>query len=420
MKRIILAGLFASLWLAAPAWAQRSQGLVFGLPTSDAIFDDSVVQEVRVRMSTRDWDTLKARYLENTYYPADFYWRDQVVRNVGIRSRGTGSRSPVKPHLRVAFGRYVSGQTFLGLSDVVLRNNTQDPSNMRERLSMELLQRLGMPASRESYARFYVNDEYMGVYTVVEMIDDKYVARRFPASDGYLFSYDYPATAAPYYFEDRGSDPATYVPLPFKPENHDADPQPEIVAQMIGAVNRSSDAVFTQAVSEYLNLTALIRHVAVETYLGDNDGFLGAWGMNNFYLYRLATSHAFTILPWDKSNAFLGGVRGSIWHGILDVPPEMQNVLMRRALARPELLALYLDTLLECARSTEEVDASGTGWLAREIERQYRDIHDLVWLDTKKPFTNAEFEQAVDDLRAFARDRGAFVRDAVAAARQGR
>ena len=142
--------------------------------------------------------------------------------------------------------------------------------------------------------------------------------------------------------------------------------------------------------------------------------------MNNLYLYRLPTSHAFTFLPWDKSNAFLGGARGSIWHGILDVPPAMQNVLIRRALARPGFLAIYLDTLLDCARTTEEVGSSGTGWLAGEIERQYRDIHDLVWLDTKKPFTNAEFEQAVDDLRAFARERGAFVRESVAAARQGR
>jgi hypothetical protein len=314
----------------------------------------------------------------------------------------------------------VTGQTFLGLTDVVLRNNTQDPSNMRERLSMALFDRLGVFASRESYARFYVNDEYMGLYTVVEMIDERFLARRFPASDGYLFSYDYPATAAPYYFEDRGSDPATYVPMPFKPENHDADPQPEVVAQMVAAVNRSSDAVFTQAVSEYLNLPALIRQVAIETYLGDNDGFLGAWGMNNLYLYRLATSHAFTFLPWDKSNAFLAGVRGSIWRGILDVPPEMQNVLVRRALARPEWLTLYLDTLVECARVTDEVDGSGTGWLTREIERQYHDIHDAVWLDTKKPFTNAEFEQAVEDLRDIARNRGAFLRASVAAARQGR
>ena len=420
MRHLILASLVVVLGLADPAIAQRSQAQVFGLPTSEALFDDTAVHDIHLRMSARDWDTLKAHYLENTYYPADFYWRDQVIRNVGIRSRGTGSRNPVKPHLRIAFGRYVSGQTFLGLSDVVLRNNTQDPSNMRERLSMALFQRLGVPASRESYTRLYVNDEYMGLYTIVEMIDDRYIARRFPAADGYLFSYDYPATAAPYYFEDRGDDPNTYVPLPFKPENHDTDPQPEVIAQMVLAVNRSSDAVFTQAASEYINLPMLIRQVAIETYLGDDDGFLGGWGMNNLYLYRLSTSHAFTFLPWDKSNAFLGGVRGSIWHGILDVPPAMQNVLIRRALARPEFLAIYLDTLLDCARTTEDTGGSVTGWLAGEIERQYHDIHDFVWLDTKKPFTNAEFEQAVDDLRAFARERGTFVRDSVAAARQGR
>src|SRR4051812_39349400 len=91
----------------------------------DAFFDDSVVHEIRLAINSRDWQALKDSYLENTYYPADLKWRDQTVRNVGIRSRGTGSRSPVKPGLRVDFDRYSTSQKFLGLKSVVLRNNTQ-------------------------------------------------------------------------------------------------------------------------------------------------------------------------------------------------------------------------------------------------------------------------------------------------------
>ena len=103
---------------------------------SDPFFDDTVLHEIRLAINSKDWHTLKSNYLANDYYPCDFKWGSHIVRNVGIRSRGTGSRSGVKPGLRVDFDRYTSNQKFLGLKSFVLRNNTQDQSNMHERLSM--------------------------------------------------------------------------------------------------------------------------------------------------------------------------------------------------------------------------------------------------------------------------------------------
>ena len=82
------------------------------LSGADALFDDTVVHEIRLSINSRDWEALRANPLEDTYYPADFRWRDDVVRNIGIRSRGTGSRSGLKPGLRVDFDRYATGQKF--------------------------------------------------------------------------------------------------------------------------------------------------------------------------------------------------------------------------------------------------------------------------------------------------------------------
>ena len=65
MRHRILVSIVAWLCLVSPANAQRSQAQVFGLPTSDALFDDASVHEIRLRMSARDWDTLKARYDPN-------------------------------------------------------------------------------------------------------------------------------------------------------------------------------------------------------------------------------------------------------------------------------------------------------------------------------------------------------------------
>jgi len=385
------------------------------LAHADAFFDDTVLHETRLVINSQDWQSLKDHYLDNTYYPCDFSWREHTVRNVGIRSRGTGSRSGVKPGLRVDFDRYTTDQKFLGLKSFVLRNNTQDASNMHERLSMLLFRRLGLLASREAHTKLYVNNTYAGLFTIVESIDKSFLTRTLGENDGYLYKYDYPADAQPYLFEDKGSDPASYVPLPFKPETHESDPRPEFIVQLVQAINQGT-ATFRSAIAEYLDMQKFLRHVAVEMFVADNDGFVGDYGMNNYYFYRFQDKKQFTFIAWDKSNAF-NSPTYSIFHNI-NVPSSQQNRLLGRALSYRDLYDYYLDTLMECAKSAYELTAGDTrGWLEREIEREYKQIRDAARSDPDKPYSNDDFERAVTDLTTFAQQRGDFVTREVAAAR---
>jgi spore coat protein CotH len=389
-------------------------------PPADAFFDDTVLHEVRLRINDRDWQTLKSDFLGNAYYPCDFQWRDQVVRNIGIRSRGTGSRSGTKPGLRVDFDRYTTGLRFLRLKSFVLRNNTQDASNLHERLSMLLFRKMGLPAPRQAHAKLYVNTEYVGLYTLVESVDKGFLQRVYGEDNGYLYDYDYPANAQPYYFEDRGSDPSQYVPLPFKPETHEDNPRPEFIVDLVQAINQTTTTGFRASIDPYLDLEKFLRHVAVETFITELDGFVGDYGMNNFFLHRFDNRKLFTMIPWDKSEAFKGDIRRSIFRNMTDVPSLRQNRLMSRVLAQPDLANLYLDLLIECVRLAAEPDtgsSGGPGWLEREVEREYQQIRAAALEDPVKPFTNAQFEQDVEGLRAFARERGNAVIEQVAQAR---
>ncbi len=381
--------------------------------SADAFFDDSVLQEVRFTINSKDWATLKENYLSNEYYPCDVTWRGQTVRNVGIRSRGTGSRSGIKPGLRVDFDRYTSGQRFLGLKSFVMRNNTQDMTNLHERLSMQLFRRMGAETSRETHAKMYVNDAYVGLFTVVESVDKDFLKRYFGEDSGYLYKYDYPADGTPYYFEDRGSDGAAYVPLPFKPETNETNPRPEVIAQWVQAVNQSSTAAFQGAVGEYIDFQKFIRHVAVEVFIGDYDGFIGNYGINNFYVYRFDNQKRFQMIPWDKSEAFKAGPESSIFHNLNDVGEAQRNRLFTRILSYPELYSLYLDTLTQIANST-----TAGNWLENEVQREYQQVRDAARADTSKPYSNDDFENAVQGLLNFVRARSAQVLAQVAAARR--
>ena len=385
-------------------------GVRAATPAVAEFFDDSQVQTIDFTINSRDWQSLKDHYLDNDYYPCDFKWRDQVVRNVGIRSRGTGSRSGAKPGLRVDFDRFTTKQTFLGtLKSFILRNQTQDASNMHERIGMLLYQRLGVPAVRETYARVYVNNTYSGLYTIVESPDKAYLDRIYGDKDGHLYKYDYNAGDSPWFFQSIGDDPAQYVPHPFKPETHEDDPQPEFVRNFIRIASTDSDAVWRSNLASYIDWENFAKHIAVEAFIADQDGFNGDYGVNNFYWYRWTNKNLFSWIAWDKSEAFKSAPTQNVFHNVLEGDPARRNRLSARAMTLDDVRNMYLDALLALAASAGERDPAAPddtrGWMEREIDRDYQQIRDLVYADSEKPFTNEEFEQAVESLRTFARIR---------------
>ena len=141
--------------------------------------------------------------------------------------------------------------------------------------------------------------------------------------------------------------------------------------------------------------------MASEVFLADQDGFLGNWGMNNFFLYRPEFSNQFRLIVWDKSQAFVDGPAYPIWHNITDVPEANRNRLMSRALEyrRSPRRCIWTrcsrpDGRRARCRSTR-CPAIMRGWLEREIDRAYALIAPSVLADTLKPYTNEEFS-AVD------------------------
>ena len=405
---VVLFMLLGLVSVARPAAAQAP------LPTEIDPFDDSIVHDIRLTINPRDWAELKANFQLNLYYPAHITWNGVTVQNVGIRSRGAASRSGTKPGIRVDFNRYDPATRFLGLKSIVLRNNTQDPSNVHERLAMKVFAWMGFPASREAHARLYVNGGYAGLYTVVEAVDKNFLARHFGQDNGYLYGYDWPLDGSSYFFEYKGPDPALYTPQLFHPETHEIDPNPGPLVDFIRAVNETPDRDFLRVVGQYLDLPRFMKYVAVENFLAETDGIVGTYvGMNNFYLYRFENSNLFTFIPWDKSEAFTGGPEYPIWHYVYDVPTWMRNRLMERAVAFSELRAVYLNTLLECTRLTVGTNLAGEpsgGWLEAEVVREYQQVRSAALADAFKPFSNEAFEDAIQHLLAFARTRGEFVK----------
>ena len=397
--RILLAvvGMSLAMLHATPAAAQ----------SPDELFDPNVLQELRLTINSRDLRDLRTNYGNDTYFSADLQWRNIRVRNAGVRSRGGASRNGIKLGLRVDFNRYVGGQKFLGLKSIVLKNLWQDGSMMHERLAMSFFARMGQPASRESFCRLYINNEFQGLYVIVESVDNNYLARTIGEDSGYLYSYQ---KQGPFYGEYLGEDLDAYKLL-FEAQNHEKEGNTKLylpIHDWLRQVNEREDGVWRERVEEYVDLQQFMTHVAIEVFLAENDGVLGAEGMNNFYLYRFADSKKHRLLPWDKDNSFL-----VVDYSIFQRADE--NVLFRRAFAFADLRELYFQVLESAARSAAEDD-----WLESEVERLAEQITATVEQDTRKPFSTDAYFESVEFLKQFARQRSKFVLDQVRDARRRR
>ena len=410
VRRVAIGALLIGLVAALPAAAQPRAGAVDAPAlTSDALFDQTAVRDLRLTMKASDWDTLVEHYLEDTYYRADLEWQGQVVPIVGVRSRGSGSRNPYKPGLKIDVARYVD-QKFLGLKSLVLANAVQDPSMLKQRASMQFFARMGVPAPRVTHVRVFVNDVYLGLYMLMEPIDKTFLARAFGTdengtvlSNGYLYEY---AWKDGYGFQYLGADLQLYAEL-FEAKTRET----ESPAQLYGPLedlfrdfNEAPDADFVRAVGEHLDLAKFVRFIAVENFLADRDSLLGHWGANNFYYYRFLGARPAELIAWDKDLAF--------WAADYDIfQGTHDNVLASRLLAVPAFYRLYLETLMSCAAaaSAPVSEDADTGWLEAEVRKQIDQIHAAGYADASKPYTNERFDDELEKVLTFARDRAAYV-----------
>ncbi len=371
--------------------------------TAEDLFGRTDLQRIDLWVHSSDWAKLKAEFRTNTYYPADMTWNGITVRNVGIRSRGRGSRSPHKPGLRVDFDRYTTAQRFIGLKSLVLDNVTQDASGVHESVAMAFYARAGIPAPREIHTRLYVNNEYAGLFVIVESVDKDMLARVFGTieedtqNDGYLYEFKW---MDDWKFGYLGEGLIEYK-YRFEPTTHESKSDEELyrpIEQLIRLANNTPPERYSTDLAPRLDIPAAIRFIAAQVFLAETDGFLGGFGINNLYLYRLENSDVHTFIAWDADNTFYHPEYPTN-SGVND------NVLMRAFMAVPEYNEMFRS---ELRRNIEIAEADD--WLNTEVIRHIQRVDTAMREDPWKPVSNNVYEGKANEMLNFPRARIAFVR----------
>lgn len=260
--------------------------------------------EIEVTLAPADWAALREEGrsvietfinpnagFEYTYFSADVSIDGQRYEDIAVRKKGyLGSLSADRPSIKLDLGRDGRALAHLGLDEITLNNDRQDPSHSHQCQAYAAFAAAGVPASRCGLAHVVVNGEDLGTYSNVEPIGKPLLRRHFADDEGNL----YEGQIVDFFPEQ--------VEL-FQLKTNEAENDRSDLAQLAAALD-GDDAGLVERLGAVLDLEAFRTFWAMETLLRHWDGYAG--NSNNFYIYHDPGSDRFVFLPWGTDGAFQG------------------------------------------------------------------------------------------------------------------
>lgn len=426
------------------------------------IFGTDIIS-IEIIADEADWQEMLDNAASEQYIMADVIVNGTKFQNVGVRPKGNSSLSQVassdsdRYSFRLQFDEYIKDQTCFGLESFVVNNMLGDNTYMKEYVSYELMQEIGVEAPYFGYADMKVNGENWGLYLAVELYNESYEARTFGTTSGMMYNVKSMDMGNN---KDGDESPQENAELP--PNGQAGQPQPNTqgevnpsaetqtegpndVGQMDrpnssfkgamggrgsngGSLEYSTDEVSSygaifdnvvgkgndddfkrvitalKALSEgenlenYFDVDQILRYLAAHTIVVNLDSYSSSMAQN-YYLYE--NDGKITILPWDYNLAwggFQSGSASSVINFPIDSPVsgvEMSSrPLIEKLFSNTEYLEKYHGYLQELMANY----FTDGNW-EEKITQLDALISDYVKSDNTAFCTFEEYETAVEAFK---------------------
>jgi hypothetical protein len=327
----------------------------------------------------------------------------------------------------------------VGMARLNLKSIVNDPSQMREALAWQLFGQVGIPAARHTYAKLGINERYLGLFSLIEQVDGRFLKDNFGKNDqGNLYKAycgDVGCATLEHRVGSDGDDSGRqyFTPghddLTYRLKTNEDDPTANTyddLAQLVRTINgigirggddRFGSDAFRESVEAVMNAKAFLRWASVNVLIGSWDNYFATPA--NYYLYNsgrkggakeFVDSPYFTFIPWDYDNGFGIDYVGTQWQytDLVDWPSNTRKYwsrngsssktlvipLVRNLLRNDDFLQYYLDHvehLLDSVFTPEsicaEIGCGGGGLWQRVSQAAYLES------DTQfgSPFTGRQF-----------------------------
>ncbi|KAA3661378.1 MAG: T9SS C-terminal target domain-containing protein [Calditrichaeota bacterium] len=303
LQLLIIAGsFFFLLLLNTPSAAQNRY-----FEESEKIFAAAGVAEIRIQIRPDYLAYILAEENEDSdsLFTATMLFKNNEItgdtlENVGFRLRGNTSRGSHKRSFKVDINEFVKGRDFYGLEKLNINGEHNDPSILRSMISWKLFELAEIPASRSTYAALFINNNYYGLYVLVEHIDDEFVKARFDGPMGNLYKCLWPADLTipdQNNYKEVSGGRRTYDLKTNKAADDYSD-----LKNFIEFINYADDRTFAQRIEEVFNVPMFMRFLALNTLVGMWDDYW--FNKNNFYVYHNLRSDKFEFIPYDYDNTY--------------------------------------------------------------------------------------------------------------------
>jgi hypothetical protein len=302
-KALLLAATLILGLLVGVAPASATTSLKEGDDPAAVLFDPLKPISVEV-MSALGGPPLTRKYLDSdTYRRATIKItlsgtnRYVIIRDVGVRQKGSHTRRFQKMSLKIKFDVFVQKQEFLGLKRLTLNAMVQDRSQVHEVTSYKLFREAGIPAPRAGYARVKIDGAYQGLYANIESLDEIMLSRWFTSTE-HLYSGPRPCDLVP------GNDC-------YSTSIGDTERTDLFEASRLHLL--SGKEWWTQF-KKRAHADQVIKFMATEIYLGHWDGYSN-YMRNNHYVH-FDKDGKFTLLPWGTDQTFPVAIKHqTTWDG---------------------------------------------------------------------------------------------------------
>jgi len=323
--------------------------LVFSLTNlfgQSSLFDGSYMHEIRITSTENNfWQLLDddyADFLDNDvpipYHSVTVEVDGNILENVGARQKGYSSNfftNTTKKPLKLNFGKFVEDQKYDGVKKINLANGLGDPAIIKDKIVYDMFRMHGIPSPRVSHVKVFIQDEYWGVYAIIEQIDKRYLKRNFADKNGNLWKNKGNSD-----LEWLGTNPNAYS---FELQTNEDENDWTKFIEFVDFINNSSNTEFKDGIESIFDLDEYLRILAIDILTNNWDSYIQHG--RNWYLYYEPNTNKIHWLPWDYNFAFDRSESG--FEDFPIILNDNEKILIKRILEVPEFRIRYLNYLCE-------------------------------------------------------------------------
>lgn len=287
-----------------------SIALISTFCVGQSLFDINQIHTVNIDFYDADWDhQLDSLASLNTGTGSG---TQRILANVtingtqldscGVRYKGNSSMDTTsnKNPYNIDLNYVILGQEYQGKDKIKLANCYTDPSMVREALTYEIANQY-MDCPRASFVKLSINNNYIGIYTNTESIDNEFLNDHYGSSNNAFFKCD------PVSFDIFGDNSN----LAYHPDTmaYDTLYDKKSIYGLTELQDFTYELEFNPAtIDQYLDVDRALWFLALSSALVHNDGYTAF--AHNFYVYKMDNGH-WSIILWDVNMSFAG----LLWNG---------------------------------------------------------------------------------------------------------